>query len=135
MWQCKKCREENSPVLDACWSCGTRNNHPRDSCSQKVPKVQSAEPAPEERGEAERPVCPKCRSPRMMLAVPVIDHAGDGGVGNLSARLYRSPSALIFKRAEEVALTANICGRCGHAELYAANPAALWSAHQEARRG
>jgi hypothetical protein len=50
---------------------------------------------------------------------------------SLSVRLDRNPDAWIFKGSEVVELRARVCGRCGYAELYATNAAALWSAYEE----
>jgi hypothetical protein len=61
----------------------------------------------------------------------VLDRDGEYRDKSLSVRLDRNPAAWIFKGSEVVELKATVCGRCGYTELYATNPAALWSAYEE----
>jgi hypothetical protein len=75
--------------------------------------------------------CPKCGLRKVISGVWVLDRDGDMADKSLSVRLDRNPEAWIFKRSEIVELRANVCGSCGHAELYATNPAALLSAYED----
>lgn len=70
--------------------------------------------------------CPKCHSHKILRNARVIDRNGDYSDGKLSVRIDRKPEALLFKGSETFDLSACICGECGYAELYAANPAELW---------
>lgn len=76
-----------------------------------------------------REKCPKCGSGKIMHNVRVIDRDGEYANGSLSVQIEKKPGALIFKKAETMALNASICGDCGYAELYAADPARLWEAY------
>lgn len=81
-----------------------------------------------------RDKCPKCGSGRIMHNVRVIDRNGEYADDTLSVRIERKPEALIFKKAETMELHAHICGDCGYAELYAADPNGLWEAYNVGRQ-
>ncbi|MEA5112498.1 MAG: hypothetical protein VB050_00570 [Geobacteraceae bacterium] len=70
--------------------------------------------------------CPKCGSGRVMHNARVIDRNGEYPDQILSVRIETKPEALLFKGAKEFELNAHICGECGYAELYAAEPGKLW---------
>ncbi len=46
---------------------------------------------------------------------------------------YSNREAWVFKGAVYAKLKANICGQCGHAELIAEDPPALYDAHLKAK--
>ncbi|MRR34313.1 hypothetical protein EG829_06350 [bacterium] len=77
--------------------------------------------------------CPKCGSGRVMHNVRVIDRNGEYQDMSLSVRVERKPDALLFKGAKDFELKAHICGECGNAELYVADPDALWQAYVSSR--
>jgi predicted nucleic-acid-binding Zn-ribbon protein len=76
-----------------------------------------------------RKQCPKCNSGKVMHNVRVIDRNGEYQDMNLSVRVERKPDALLFKGAKDFELKALICGDCGYAELYAADPGRLWQVY------
>jgi formate dehydrogenase assembly factor FdhD len=69
-----------------------------------------------------------------MHDIRVIDRDGEYASGSLSVQIEKKPGALIFKQAETLALNASICGDCGYAELYAADPNRLWEAYVTSRQ-
>lgn len=73
--------------------------------------------------------CPKCSSCRVIPNARIIDRNGEYQDMSLSVRIETKPGALLFKGAKEFELKAHICGECGYAELYAAEPGKLWDAH------
>lgn len=77
--------------------------------------------------------CPKCGSGRVMHDVRVIDRNGEYQDMSLSVRVERNPHALLFKGAKDFELKAHICGECGYAELYAADPEEIWQAYVSSR--
>jgi hypothetical protein len=146
MWQCQKCHEQVEDSFEVCWSCGTSKDGQEDRSFRRAdegeaemadagpsvpPAAQSAAAPARTRPRPTSSVCPKCGAQRVIPGVRVLDRDGDSSTKDLSVRLDRNPSAWIFKGSEVVELTAKVCGRCGYAELYAADPAALWSAYQE----
>ena len=80
-----------------------------------------------------RETCPKCSSSRIMHNVRVIDRDGEYANGSLSVQIERKPDALVFKGVKTFEVHACICGGCGYAELYVANPDELWQAYDESR--
>jgi hypothetical protein len=144
VWQCKKCREKIEDSFEVCWNCGTSKAGLEDPSFRRadeigaammeaanvvepVPATSSPRRAPQQQVES---ACPKCGARQVIPAVRVLDRDGEYPVKSLSVRLDRNPEALIFKGTEVVALRADVCGRCGYVELYATNPAALWTAHE-----
>lgn len=73
--------------------------------------------------------CPKCGSGRVMHNARVIDRNGEYPDQSLSVCIETKPEALLFKGVKEFELKAHICGECGYAELYAAEPDKLWDSH------
>ena len=73
--------------------------------------------------------CAKCGSPKIIPLVGIKDQ-GDHSDGSLKTHAvgYTNPDAWIFKGAVAARLHATICGECGHTELTAENPAALYDA-------
>ncbi len=70
--------------------------------------------------------CPRCGASEIMRAVTVCD-AGEGSRGVLQVVIIRNPDALIFKDRLYGQLKADICARCGHAELRVTNPKQLYN--------
>ena len=81
--------------------------------------------------------CAKCGADAVMGGMRIMDrghYSGDSGK-DLSVVVERDPSALLFKRAQSVELFADVCGRCGFAEMYVRDPELLYRAWEEARAG
>jgi hypothetical protein len=77
--------------------------------------------------------CSKCSSAKIIPLVAVLDQ-GQASDGTLKAHLgYTNPDAWVFKGAIYATLKANICGECGHTELVAEDPAALYQAYLKSR--
>lgn len=65
----------------------------------------------------------------MMAGLHVLDQ-GQHSDQTLKAHVgYNDPGAILFKETVYAKLKANICGACGHAELYAENPERLYDAY------
>jgi formate dehydrogenase assembly factor FdhD len=64
--------------------------------------------------------------------VRVIDRGDSNGRYDLEVEVQRRPNAVLFKRPERSTLSAQVCGACGHAELYAEAPRALYAAYLQA---
>ena len=80
-------------------------------------------------------LCTKCGSDSVIPRVRVIERGDDGQRHDLQVEVQRRPNALIFKRPERVNLSARVCSACGHAELYADSPGALYTAYMQADAG
>lgn len=79
-----------------------------------------------------KPTCMKCGSDKIIPLAQMLDR-GEGSTGKLEAFVgYSNPEAWVFKGTITARMKANICGQCGHTELVADNPAALY---QEYMRG
>lgn len=73
--------------------------------------------------------CVQCGSSKMISLAPVLDQ-GQNSDGHLKARVgYTNPDAWVFKGSVYAKLKANICGECGHTQLVAENPSALYDAY------
>ena len=73
--------------------------------------------------------CAKCGSDKIIPLVGVMDQ-GQYSDGRLKAHVgYTNPEAWLFKGAIYARLSATICGECGHTELTAENPAALYETY------
>ena len=146
MWVCKKCREQIEDSFDVCWSCGTTREGVEDpsfrSADEARAEVAEVDPGVEpsaspsvspQQARLSQPqsACAKCAARQVIPAVRVLDRDGEYTDKSLSVRLDRNPEAWIFKGSEVVELRASVCGRCGYVELYATNPAALWSAYEQ----
>ena len=53
--------------------------------------------------------------------------------GTIAAEMMRAPQALMLKGKERTPVRAQVCGVCGHVELFAADPEALWQAYLDRR--
>jgi hypothetical protein len=73
--------------------------------------------------------CAKCGSEKIIPPVTIMDQ-GENSDGKLKAHVgYTNPEAWLFKGAVYAKLQATICGECGHTEVTAENPAALYKAY------
>ena len=79
--------------------------------------------------------CARCGSSKIIPGVPLWDHIGDFGVRARNSRVevYGDPDALVMKDTAFGELSVNICGECGHAELYVSDAPALWEKHEKSR--
>ena len=75
--------------------------------------------------------CPRCGSDAVIPDVRLVDRSDDGTYRTAMLGLFRKPSARLFKREVHVEMTTRVCSDCGHVDFYAADPAALWTAHLE----
>lgn len=78
--------------------------------------------------------CEKCGSEKIVPMAGVLDQ-GQYSDGKLKAVVYTNPEAWIFKGLVSAQLTARICGECGHTELTAQNPSAIYKAYVNAQKG
>jgi hypothetical protein len=73
--------------------------------------------------------CARCGSEKIIPLVAILDQ-GQYSDGTLKAHVgYTNPEAWLFKGAVYARLKATICGECGHTDLTAENPAALYEAY------
>jgi hypothetical protein len=77
--------------------------------------------------------CAVCGSTKIVPDVLVNDQ-GQGSRGQLRVVLYGKPDAILFKDARYGALTANICGTCGHVQLHVGNAGELYEHYLESRQ-
>ena len=73
--------------------------------------------------------CSKCKSPKVIPNVRIIDRADHNATTNLTVHVYDNPEALIFKGTNPGKLSAWICGECGYVENYVENPRELYAAY------
>jgi hypothetical protein len=69
--------------------------------------------------------CPHCGSDK------IIPNALISDTQNIKAIVMADPQALIFKGWESTEITARVCGNCGFVQLFAKNPALLYSVYQQ----
>ena len=120
MWRCARCNTELEDQFDSCWKCSA----PRDAQPGDTEAAAPSTPLGRERP------CLRCGGLELIPAARVIDRTRHGEA-DLKAQVERDPDAFVFTQASSSALRANICRKCGHAELYAENPEALWEAYQD----
>ena len=75
--------------------------------------------------------CTSCGSNDVIPRVRITTQA-DGGYYDLQAEVQRRPNAKLFKGAERSKVFAQLCGECGHLELFADMPRALYAVYQQA---
>lgn len=75
------------------------------------------------------PTCPRCGAEAVIPDARLVDRGDSDARKNAEVGVMRAPEAVLFKDEVRVPLRAQICGECGFVELYAQNPAALWSAY------
>jgi len=143
-WKCPGCGESVPGSFDVCWSCLTTKDGEKADPSERVSlqkiadadepnrKAEPAEGIAEALGtedeDEEQPVlteCPRCGSPKLQRGVTVYDQ-GDNSDGRLKVVVFGNPGALIFKDRLYGEVKADICGRCGHVELWVTNPSELY---------
>jgi hypothetical protein len=79
--------------------------------------------------------CAKCGSEKVIPLVSVQDQ-GQLSDGTLRAFVgYSNPEAWVFKGTIYARLRASICGQCGHTELTAQDPGALYEAYLKTNAG
>jgi predicted nucleic-acid-binding Zn-ribbon protein len=78
--------------------------------------------------------CPRCGGTDLIPSAAVFDQ-GRFSDGLLKVGLDKYPKAGFFSERGVQALKASICGRCGHAELYVADPKALYQDYVAATTG
>jgi hypothetical protein len=76
--------------------------------------------------------CSRCGSDAIIPHVRVLDRDEGGTHRDLQVEVQRRPNALLFKRPERSKISAQVCGACGYAELYAETPRALHEAYLHA---
>jgi hypothetical protein len=76
--------------------------------------------------------CTRCGSNEVIPRVRVVDRGDSNGRYDLQLEVYRRPNARVFKRAEYSNVFAQLCGACGHIELYADMPRALYATYLQA---
>jgi formate dehydrogenase assembly factor FdhD len=80
----------------------------------------------------DRAHCSRCGSDEIVSRARVIDR-GDGNTRyELQVEVRRRPNALLFKGAERSNISAQLCAACGHVELFAEMPRALYAAYVQA---
>jgi formate dehydrogenase assembly factor FdhD len=77
-------------------------------------------------------LCTRCGSDAVIPRVRVIDRGDSNTRYDLEVEVQRRPNAMLFKRPERSTLSARVCNACGHAELYAEAPRALYAAYLQA---
>ena len=76
--------------------------------------------------------CTRCGSDAVIPRVRVVERDEGGTRRDVQVEVQRRPNAVIFKRPERTALSAQVCGACGHVELYVEAPRALYAAYVQA---
>ncbi len=77
-------------------------------------------------------LCTRCGSDAVIPRVRVVDRDEGGTRQDLQVEVQRRPNAMLFKRPERSTLSAQVCSACGHVELYAEAPRALYAAYLQA---
>lgn len=77
-------------------------------------------------------VCTRCGSDAVIPSVRVVERDEGGTRKDLMVEVQRRPNAMLFKRPERSKVSAQVCGACGHAELFAEAPRALYAAYLQA---
>jgi hypothetical protein len=62
----------------------------------------------------------------------VVERGDDGQRHDVQVEVQRRPNAMLFKRPERTTISAQLCAACGHADLYADAPRALYTAFLQA---
>lgn len=75
-------------------------------------------------------ICDKCGSDKIIPHAKVIDRIGSGAEGDLAVSVDEKPDAFMFKQRIRSGVSAKVCGNCGFLELYADDPASLYSAYE-----
>lgn len=75
--------------------------------------------------------CAKCGSTHIVPSARVIDRDYDGTTLGLCLGVARKPEAFLFKREELAEVRAQVCGDCGHVELFTKDARSLYKAYLE----
>ena len=78
--------------------------------------------------------CLRCGSSAVVPDARLTDRDGSGHQTS-EVEVTRRPEAWIFKEQERSPLRAQVCGVCGHVELFARDPEALWEAYRDREGG
>ena len=81
----------------------------------------------------EATACAKCGSEKIIPQVRIRDLADYNMPSALSVAVDENPEAIFFKETFTDALTARVCGECGHAELYVTQPRELYAAYERSK--
>ena len=144
-WRCSKCGVTVPGDFDVCWKClTTKAGEQAEDAGELLAQVdaneQEAEAAVEDAevldaDDEELAVpteCSRCGSTRIIPGLTIVDH-GERSDGKLTAVIFGSPQALIFKDRLYAEIKADICGKCGHIELRVTNPKELYEHYQRSR--
>jgi len=77
-------------------------------------------------------ICRKCGSNKIMEGLSIVDYSHHNEKKELSVQIRTTDRVLLNKYTQGKFL-ANICGSCGHAELFVANPKDLWDAYLKSK--
>lgn len=122
-WTCPTCGEEVIGTFFVCWNCCTTRGGEVDPDFEAVHDEFHQE-EPKRRLPRTDP-CHKCGSRRVIPDVTIGDQ-GQYSDGNLKAHVEGRPQAFLFRNVERAVLKGNICGECGHVELYVSDPKELF---------
>ena len=80
-------------------------------------------------------VCPRCGSDRIIEDAKIEDRVTPDRRSSLEVLIgYRKGSGLLSPtRPMRFQLRARICGKCGHTEMFVAEPEKLWRAAQKVK--
>ena len=79
--------------------------------------------------------CTQCGSDKIIDDAKIEDRLTADRRGPLEVLIgYRSVGALLPDRPERFALRARVCGECGFAEMFVADPAKAWAAWKKVNR-
>ena len=77
-------------------------------------------------------LCTRCGADAVIPRVRVVERDEGGTRKDVELEVQRRPNAMLFKRPERSKVSAQVCGACGHAELYVEAPRALYAAYVQA---
>lgn len=77
-------------------------------------------------------LCTRCGSAEVIPRLRVIERGDSNTRYDLQVEVQRRPNAVLFKRPERSAVSAQVCGACGHTEFYVDAPRALYAAYLQA---
>lgn len=75
--------------------------------------------------------CSRCGASELVPRARVIDRT-DSTRQDLELEVQRKPAAFLFKGGERSKVYATVCAECGHVELFAEMPQALYMAYLQA---
>ncbi|MGK2962279.1 MAG: hypothetical protein ACSLFK_09045 [Gemmatimonadaceae bacterium] len=77
-------------------------------------------------------LCTRCSSDAVIPRVRVSERGDDNMRYDLEVEVQRRPNAVLFKRPERSTIWAQVCGVCGHVELFTDAAGALYAAYLQA---